>query len=160
MRPLFLFLALITAVLPATAMASPSYPGAIASELGLPCEPACTLCHTEPTGGFATVNTPFGLTVRMQHGLTCCDPALVADVLEELRDAESDSDGDGASDIDELEALTDPSDEEDADLACTAPEGDSGCSVRSPGAARAISALFVAAVFVGVAAAIRRRRLA
>jgi MYXO-CTERM domain-containing protein len=160
MRPLFLFLALMPAVLPSTALASPSYPRAIASELDLPCEPACTLCHTQPTGGFATVNTPFGLTARMQHGLTCCSPALVADVLEDVRDAESDSDDDGSSDIDELEALTDPNEDEDADLACTTPEGDSGCSVRSPGAARTSSVLFVAAVFVGVAAAVRRRRLA
>lgn len=163
MRPLFLFLTLTIAVLPTAALASPSYPGTVASELELPCEPACTLCHTKATGGFATVNTPFGLTVRMQHGLTCCDPAQLADVLDEIREAETDSDDDGTSDVTELQALTDPNRAEDVDLACNAPgASDSGCSVSNPGAARETatsSVLFVAGVFV-VTAAVRRRRLA
>jgi hypothetical protein len=163
MRPLFPFLTLTIALLPTAALASPSYPGTVASELELPCEPECTLCHTRSTGGFATVNTPFGLTVRMQHGLTCCDPTLLAEVIEEIREAETDSDDDGTSDVDELHALTDPNSSEDVDLACSAPEeSDSGCSVSRPGPARETasrSVLFVAAVFV-VTAAVRRRRLA
>jgi hypothetical protein len=163
MRALFRLLPLTFAVLPAAgALASPSYPVAIASELDLPCEPACTLCHTRETGGFATVNTPFGLTVRMQHDLACCDPARLTEVLDEIRGAEADSDDDGTSDIDELRALTDPNSEDDVDLACEAPAAsDSGCSVSTPSASRnaqASSVLFVASVFVVVAAAVRRRR--
>jgi hypothetical protein len=164
MRPLFLFTTLTIAVLPIAALASPSYPGTVASELELPCEPECTLCHTRATGGFATVNTPFGLAVRMQHGLTCCDPTQLADVLDEIREAQTDSDDDGTSDVDELQALTDPNRDEDVDLACSAPQAsDSGCSIGNPGATRenaTSSVLLVAAVFVVVAAAVRRRRFA
>jgi len=144
-----------------TALGSPGYPATIASELELPCEPACTLCHTRATGGFATVNTPFGLTVRMDEGLTCCDASLLPGVLAELRQNETDSDGDGASDTEELEALTSPNTEGDVDLACEAAADDSGCSVRAAvGAPRSgRAALLVAAVFV-VVAAVRRRRFA
>jgi hypothetical protein len=160
LRSYFLVLGLCLAA--STAFASPSYPAAIASELDLPCEPACTLCHTRATGGFATVNTPFGLTVRMDHGLVCCDASLVSEVLDELREMETDSDADGTSDIAELEALTDPNTEGDVDLACEAASDDSGCSISRAGAVPRTggSALLVAAVFVVVAATIRRRRFA
>lgn len=159
----YLLSGLVLCAVPSLAAASPSYPAAIASELGLPCEPACTVCHTRATGGFATVNTPLGLTVRMDYDLACCDPAGLGDVLEALREAETDSDGDGTTDVAELEALTDPNTEDDEDLACTAPaEQDSGCAVRGPGASRrqSGSALVVAGVFVVMAAAVRRRRVA
>lgn len=164
MRPLFPFIALAIAAAPNATFASPSYPGTVARELGLPCEPECTLCHTRPTGGFATVNTRYGLTVRMQHGLECCDPALLATVLDEIREAETDSDDDGVSDIAELEALTSPNSPEDVDLACGSPRDDGGgCAVSRPKAAhprRTSSAVLVAAVFVMVLTAVRRRRFA
>jgi len=157
LRSYFLVLGLCLAA--STAVASPSYPMAIASELDLPCTPECTLCHTRSTGGFATVNTPFGLTVRMQHGLTCCDPQLLANVLDEIHEAETDSDDDGASDVAELQALTSPNTSEDVDLACAAADDTSGCAVTKPGTRQAppfSGALLLAAVFVVVAA----RRLA
>lgn len=142
---------------PSLALASPSYPGTVASELDLDCTPECTLCHTRATGGFATVNTPFGLTVRMQHGLECCDPALLRDVLEALRDEETDSDVDGASDVAELQALTNPNTAEDVDLACAPEAEDSGCSVSDVGAAHppGASALVVAGILIVMAAARR-----
>lgn len=160
MRALFPIVALAAvAALPGIAFASPSYPATVASELDLPCTPECTLCHTRSTGGFATVNTPFGLTVRMQHGLTCCDPELLANVLDEIREEETDSDDDGVSDVAELQALTSPNTSEDIDLACQADDDSSGCAVTKPGTGHAppySAALLLAAVFVVVAA----RRLA
>jgi hypothetical protein len=139
------------------ASASPTYPGTLADALDVPCAPKCTLCQTRPTGGFATVNTPFGLTVRMQHGLECCDPALLRDVLDEIRQEETDSDDDGVSDIDELQVLTDPNTSEDIDLACEPSAEDSGCSVSNVGAARQTlpSALVVAGILIVLAAARR-----
>lgn len=148
--------------MPGLALASPTYPGTVADALGLPCNPDCTLCHTTPTGGFTTVNTPFGLTARMKHGLECCKPELLRDVLDELREAETDSDHDGVTDIDELEALTDPNDAADVDLKCTAPEDDSGCSVTKGGdAGSRDSGPVVIGFVVGLATVlVARRRLA
>ena len=141
---------------PSTALASPAYPGTVQRELGLDCTPKCTLCHTVPTGGFTTVNTPFGKTARMQHGLECCNPELLADVLDELRDDETDSDDDGVTDVDELHALTSPNTADDVDLACEPSKDDSGCSVRSPGAShRDELLLLLAAAFIALAAARR-----
>jgi hypothetical protein len=160
-RPYFL-VALGLLAPASTAFASPGYPATIASELELPCEPACTLCHTRATGGFATVNTPFGLSVRMDEGLECCDASMLPRVLDELRDKETDSDGDGDGDIAELQALTSPNTEGDVDLACDAAADDSGCSVSDAGATPRAgrAALLVAAVFFVMAAAVRRRRFA
>jgi hypothetical protein len=157
-KPLFPALVLAAAcAIPSSALASPIYPGTVARELDLDCTPECTLCHTQATGGFATVNTPFGLTVRMQHGLECCDTELLAGVLAEIREEETDSDDDGTSDVTELQALTSPNTEDDVDLACQPAEKDSGCSVSYAGAAHPGigSGLFLAGVFL-VMAAVRR----
>jgi hypothetical protein len=146
---------------PGLAIASPTYPGAIASALDVPCEPQCTLCHTRASGGFGTVNMPFGRTARMTEGLECCSPATLGETLEALRVAGTDSDGDGTPDIEEIAALTDPNDEADVDLACmSSDDGDGGCSVTLAGRpSRSGASLFVVLAAV-VAARIACSRLA
>ena len=143
---------------PSIAVASPTYPGTLVSALDLDCTPKCTLCHTVATGGFATVNTPFGLTVRMQYDLECCDPALLRTVIDQIREDETDSDDDGVSDVDELQALTHPNTADDIDLACE-PKADEpdGCAVSDAGAAHTPcgSALVVAGILIVLAAARR-----
>lgn len=143
------------------AFASPAYPAAVAGALDLPCEPSCTLCHTRATGGFGTVNTPFGLSARMREGLMCCTPASVAEALDALEVAETDSDRDGTADIEELRALTDPNDGADVDLACMmAAEDDGGCSVARAAARRPSRASVLLVLAAVVAARVRRRLLA
>jgi hypothetical protein len=92
----------------ASAAASPSYPEAIQSALGMPCAPACTLCHDSQSGGLATANQPFALAM-IQAGLAGKDASLVAPALEQLElaggpdaGAPVDSDGDGEGDVAEL----------------------------------------------------------
>lgn len=91
-----------------TAFASSSFPPTIKAELGLMAAPACTLCHRSDVGGFGTVVTPFGRTMMNRLGTTAANisslkAALVADEAQHL-----DSDGDGVSDIDELQTDMDP----------------------------------------------------
>src|SRR4051794_36315652 len=44
--------------------ASSTYPAEIRAHLGLNYTPDCTLCHSTPSGGFGTVTTPFGVSMR------------------------------------------------------------------------------------------------
>ncbi len=72
--------------------------------------PGCGGCHTNPAGGAGTVKQPFGLTM-MSLGLTGTnDLELLVDTLNALGD--SDSDGDGAIDAEEVLHGGDPNDPE------------------------------------------------
>jgi hypothetical protein len=52
-----------------SAAASPPYPEVLAAEAGSGCEPACTVCHSAPSGGAGTATTE--LAVELQAlGLT------------------------------------------------------------------------------------------
>src|SRR6478609_2423287 len=91
-----------------TAFSSTPFPPTIQAELGLKAAPACTLCHRSDVGGFGTVVTPFGRTMMNRLGVSAANigslkAGLAADEAQQL-----DSDGDGASDIDELQADMDP----------------------------------------------------
>lgn len=99
------FLCALTAV-PGVARATPNFPAAVASRLGLASQPDCTLCHVgQPARG--TVTTPFGTTLR-SRGAKAYDEASVNTALDALAAEQKDSDGDGASDIAELKAGEDP----------------------------------------------------
>lgn len=89
------------------AFASPSYPSALANDVGAPCEPQCTVCHASNSGGAGTVVQPFGVAL-MDRGLKMEDEASLAAALDASLADLVDSDGDGVADVDELTAGTDP----------------------------------------------------
>jgi MYXO-CTERM domain-containing protein len=88
------------------ASATPGFPGAVASHLGLSSTPACSLCHVGPTAR-GTVNTPFGKSM-MSRGLQAYDEASLKTALDALTAEKKDSDGDTQGDIDELKAGASP----------------------------------------------------
>jgi hypothetical protein len=92
----------------ALAQASSPYPAALASQLGMPCTPACTVCHTTNAGGGGTVTRAFGVAA-MDRGLDGGGqtPLLLA-ALDALQTDAVDSDGDGVTDIDALINGDDP----------------------------------------------------
>lgn len=90
------------------ARASPDYPGALGSALDMPCPPTCTVCHRDSNGGFFSVVKPFGQAMIDVGGLSARSPEDLPAALDALEAAKTDSDGDGATDVDELRAGEDP----------------------------------------------------
>jgi len=130
----------------ASASASPSYSATMERQLGLECEPSCSVCHTRESGGFATANTRLGINLRKQFRAECCDDDSLESILLQLEAASLDSDGDGEPDVAELQSGSDPNDPiAGAVLSCRKP-ADSGCAVGSTGSAATLGAgLLVAA---------------
>jgi hypothetical protein len=92
----------------ANALASGNYPGAVADELGMPCTPACTLCHATNAGGAGTVTQDFGMAM-VERGLQGGGQVdLLQAALDIVRADGLDSDGDGMTDVDALAAGNDP----------------------------------------------------
>jgi MYXO-CTERM domain-containing protein len=89
------------------ALASPAYPEALQSDTGAPCAPPCTVCHRDANGGFGTVVTPFGKAM-IAAGLVAADTDSLKAALKDLQTNQTDSDGDGTPDVEELSAGTDP----------------------------------------------------
>ncbi|MBN1209691.1 MAG: hypothetical protein JXB05_32885 [Myxococcaceae bacterium] len=93
-------------LLPLSARATPNFPAAVRAELGLAQEPACAVCHRgAPASGSAT--TPFASALR-ERGMTPYDERALRSSLQSLSAAQVDGDGDGAPDVSELVAGTDP----------------------------------------------------
>lgn len=69
---------------------------------------ACTLCHTDNTGGAGTIKRAFGKTLQAKGLLGASNTASLDAAIAAL--GASDSDGDGATDIDELTGNGDPND--------------------------------------------------
>jgi len=81
------------------------FPGIIAGDLGAATAPPCGLCHQYGKTGGDTLVTPFALAMRARglSGEGSLDEALARVEADHV-----DSDGDGATDTDEIIAGTDP----------------------------------------------------
>lgn len=155
MRPRYgatLTLALAALSLSAAASASPGYPEAMQTDLGLTRAPGCELCHRSAEPPVGAADTPFGQSM-VAKGLVGMDAASLVKALDGLKEGGIDSDGDGARDLDELSWGGDPN---QADV----PEGENEVPVTY-GCSWAIAAGeggFRGGALVGVIAALVIRR--
>jgi len=97
----------VTVLAGGLAHASSIFPAEVRAHLSLSYTPDCTLCHNVPAGGFGTVTTPFGVSMR-SRGLVAQNIASLDTALDALTAEKTDSDHDGVPDIDELKAGTNP----------------------------------------------------
>lgn len=97
----------------APAWASSEYPSVIQAELSMDCPPPCTICHKDNQGGLFTVfvdegGKPFGEALMELGDLASEEPEQLRRALAVLDTQNTDSDGDGVSDIDALRANRNP----------------------------------------------------
>ncbi len=99
----------LVALAAVAAGATPTYPFAIATDLGLKQPPPqqCALCHKNNKQDASTVVTPFALSMKAR-GLVSYNEASLQTALTKLEADAVDSDGDGITDIAELRNGTDP----------------------------------------------------
>jgi hypothetical protein len=102
----FLLLSLLV-LAGARAHATPTFPEVVNTKLALTTAVSCTLCHTDPGGGAGNVTQPIGVSL-FARGMVPYDEASLQTAVDKLTTDAVDSDTDGATDIDELKAGTDP----------------------------------------------------
>jgi len=91
----------------ALAQATPSFPSGMSTDLGMPCTPTCTVCHSTPSGGSGTATQPFAVAL-MSRGLLAYDDQSLSDALVTLEADQVDSNQDGVIDVEALRAGSDP----------------------------------------------------
>jgi cytochrome c551/c552 len=101
-------LALAALSLSTAAAASPEYPEAMQTELGLTKAPGCELCHRAAVEPVGAADTAFGKSMVARGLLGAADTVSLAKALDGLKEGGVDSDGDGARDLDELSWGGDP----------------------------------------------------
>lgn len=89
------------------ARASTVFPDAVATELELPEEPACTLCHTTELGKKGTATKPFARSLKL-CGIVEKDRNVLVQALRCVDRRNYNSDSDGAADVEEIRDGTDP----------------------------------------------------
>ena len=89
------------------ASATSNFPAAVRAHIPLTYDPPCSLCHTNGITGRGTVTTPFGKAM-LQRGLVASNESALNSALDKMVADKVDSDLDGATDIDELKAGTNP----------------------------------------------------
>jgi hypothetical protein len=149
-------------ILPAAVFASLWLPGpASASEIfaeqigrEMPCPPQCSLCHVDNTGGPGKLNA-FGTSMKSTGGLfmTTVDPVLA---LQALATANTDTDGDGVSDAQEVREGRDPSVSGERTL-CGGPQYGCGARVAKPAPSGLAGGLGLLTALV-LGGLVRRRR--
>ncbi len=142
-------LAAVFVLFSAPSQAHSTFPTLIASELDMPCVPACTICHKDTLGGFGTVTEPFGKAMQAD-GLFFTEASL-SPALKKHEAAGTDSDGDGVGDITELRVGQDPNGNVDlCSQAALAARYGCGAHIAAPPArgdtGAALSALFTVLV--------------
>jgi hypothetical protein len=93
---------------PAPAAASLVFPDHVVKKLQMPCAPGCQLCHLDASGGPAKINPKFGMAAKMAGAGGAAQTDKLDMALATLAASNSDVDGDGTTDIAELQAGTDP----------------------------------------------------
>jgi hypothetical protein len=140
--------------------AFPEAPGIVQEALGLSCAPPCMLCHDTPAGGLGTATQPFVLRLscfvpRAQLTLGNIPTALAgletqpcrgvpADNCMSAETTFCDTDADGAADVEELKAKTNPN-PGGSDLAC--PEYGCGARIAPARSGRSIDGTAALAAF-------------
>lgn len=139
------------------ALASPDYPTAIQDELGTPCVPQCTLCHTTNPGRAGTASQPFVNTLKVPgmntSGLRTAIRALAADQSADAPD----TDGDGVSDVDELLQGHDPNVEGAGDICALDVRYGCGARVEPRGAVSPLGPIAAVLTVLGLVLLVRRR---
>jgi hypothetical protein len=109
--------ALLAVLLALPAWASSTYPTDVQTHLSLsaPIPESCSLCHLNGITGTGTVNTPFGVSLRGKGATGGSNTTALNAALDAMNAANTDSDSDGVSDINELKAGTDPNVANNAD---------------------------------------------
>jgi hypothetical protein len=129
---------LLTAVLalalfagsPRAAFASQNFPDEVKKQWRLPgAAPDCIVCHQSEAGGEGTATKPFARSLQrdglIEDDLGSLDQALATDKAQN-----TDSDGDGIPDFDELQMGLDPNDGPGAFGELPVPE--TGCTLGTP----------------------------
>ncbi|MDB4991465.1 MAG: hypothetical protein JWN04_6643 [Myxococcaceae bacterium] len=91
-----------------TARALPEYPKYLQSAAETPCLPHCNVCHRDDNAGSGTIDRPFGKSLQEVGHLAGGGKSDIARAVGDLRAKNTDSDGDGVSDMEELSAGEDP----------------------------------------------------
>ncbi len=147
---------LILMTLSTRAKATARFPALVFNHLHLSYEPPCSLCHSRGSTGAGTANTPFSLSMKAR-GLSTSDKTSVATALDAMARDNVDSDGDGVSDIKEIEDDTDPNTPADVSLSGdTGPKAGCGGGQNSNSGGRAPAA-GLALLFAALLGAARRK---
>src|SRR5690242_10961406 len=84
-----------------SAQALPDFPEELQKAASTPCLPHCNVCHRDDNAGDGTIDRPFALSMERVGGLDG-DKRTIDRAVLRLKQAGTDSDGDGTSDIAEL----------------------------------------------------------
>jgi MYXO-CTERM domain-containing protein len=135
-----------------SAHAEPGFPRIIETDLGLTYQVPCSVCHVAENTGAPTAHTPFALSLKARG---FADGSSLTGALNRLKADNFDSDGDGVSDVAELEAGTDPNSSGDANIENTSEPG-YGCGGSAP-QGRSVGQAFVGVAALGWLLSRRRR---
>ena len=92
----------------ANAGAVATFPAEIQKHLALSYTPPCTLCHDNPNGGIGTATTKFAVSMKAAGLSATSSLADLDKALDTLAANNTDSNGDGIPDIQELKEGIDP----------------------------------------------------